>query len=65
MNDAEKMREKQRLADNKKNGIVEEDEGPVDDPLPQGEMGWKCAFTGNFMFTDGYPMSEIYEGMVM
>jgi len=28
-------------------------------------MFWKDAFTGNFMFSDGYRMREIHEGYVM
>ena len=28
-------------------------------------MAWKDSFSGNLMFTDGYRMREIHEGMVM
>ena len=43
----------------------EEDEGDVDDELPVNKKVWKCAFTGNVMFSDGYTMEPIYEGQVM
>lgn len=43
----------------------EEEEGPADDEIPESKDGWKCAFTGNVMFSDGYTMAPVYEGMVM
>ena len=43
----------------------EEDEVEVDDELPDNKKVWKCAFTKNVLFSDGYKMEPIYEGMVM
>ena len=44
---------------------AEEEEEDEDDELPDSKKGWKCAFTGNTMFSDGYTMKEIYEGKIM
>lgn len=46
-------------------GDESEEEEDQDDELPDSKKGWKCAFTGNTMFSDGYTMKEIYEGKVM
>ena len=43
----------------------EEEEGDVDDELPENKSVMKCAFNGNVMFSDGYTQSTIFEGMVM
>ena len=43
----------------------DEDEEAEDDELPESKQGWKCAFSGNVMFSDGYTMAPTYEGMVM
>lgn len=32
----------------------EEDDEDADDELPESKKGWKCAFTGDVMFSDGY-----------
>jgi hypothetical protein len=45
--------------------VADEDEADNDDKLPEGKIAWKCAFTGNYMFHDGYRQREIYEGMVL
>ena len=42
-----------------------EEEGPVDDELPESKKGWKCIFNGNVMFSDGYLMEPVFEGGVM
>lgn len=43
----------------------EEEEEEPDDELPESKKGWACAFTNNVMFSDGYTMAPIFEGMVM
>ena len=43
----------------------DDDEEDADDELPENKKVWKCAFTGNVMFSDGYTMEPIYEGQVM
>ena len=60
------MREKQRKAEMKKLGITDDQEEEVqDDELPDSKKGWKCLFTGNIMFSDGYKMKPIFEDKVM
>ena len=46
-------------------GEQPEEEEQADDELPESKKGWACAFTNNVMFSDGYTMAPIFEGMVM
>ena len=43
----------------------EEDDGPVDDPLPENMKVWKCLYTDKTMFGDGYKFRRVYEDTVM
>ena len=81
MDQAEKMREKQRKAELKKQGIVEEEpetkkefnddflkkfeEVELDGELPENSKVWKCSFTGDVMFSDGYTMEPILDNQAM
>ena len=63
---ADIMREKQRLAELKKQGIVEVvEEENNDDDLPDSKTSWKCAFTKDVMFSDGYKLTPVFEDKIM
>ena len=36
-----------------------------DDDLPDSKKGWKCAFTGDMMFSDGYKLTPVFEDKIM
>ena len=43
----------------------EESDGPADDELPDSKNAFKCVFSKNTMFSDGYETKETFEGKVM
>ena len=62
------MRAKQlakKVKDEEDEAAALDDGTPKDDALPDYKKEWKCAFTKNTMFSDGYQTKETFEGKII